>query len=35
MDENILKRRFGDFSTSATFIPIKVQNAITKEIMIF
>jgi len=33
MNESILKRRFGEFSTSGAFVLIKVQNAATKETM--
>ncbi len=33
MDESILKRRFGEFSTSGSFVLIKLQNAETMETM--
>ena len=33
MDENILKRRFGEFSTSGAFILAKIQNTQTKDSM--
>jgi len=33
MDENILKRRFGEFSTSEAFVLIKLKNKKTKETM--